>query len=224
MNESLTNWIPDNVIKNCANCMTSFGLLTRKSHCRKCGKIFCKNCIKIIVLNYNQTKFCISCYQKYDKNVEDKINNQIQISNDTNYYEKIIDEKNILINNLKNQLLTKNKNRSINKSHKSTQTDISYLNENVFLQYLKENIDESNLYESMDNDFVSDISDDNKSVNETLSESTNNEMISSTKDIVLQKKLERQKKEEEEYNRKINEILNDNKKDKEHYNYCTLDT
>jgi len=224
MNESLTNWIPDNVIKNCANCMTSFGLLTRKSHCRKCGKIFCKNCIKIIVLNYNQTKFCISCYQKYDKNVEDKINNQIQISNDTNYYEKIIDEKNILINNLKNQLLTKNKNRSINKSHKSTQTDISDLNEDVFLQYLKENIDESNLYESMDNDFISDLSDDNKSVNETLTESTNNEMISSTKDIVLQKKIERQKKEEEEYNRKINEILNDNKKDKEHYNYCTLDT
>ena len=43
MNESLTHWIPDNVIKNCANCMTSFGLLTRKSHCRQCGKIFCKN-------------------------------------------------------------------------------------------------------------------------------------------------------------------------------------
>ena len=85
-------------------------------------------------------------------------------------------------------------NKSINKSNKSTQTDISDLNDNVFLQYLKENIDESNIYESMDNDFVSDISDDNKTVNETLSESTNNEMISSTKDIVLQKKLERQKK------------------------------
>ena len=60
MNESLTNWIPDNVIKNCANCMTSFGLLTRKSHCRKCGKIFCKNCIKIIVLNYKSGKYNVT--------------------------------------------------------------------------------------------------------------------------------------------------------------------
>ena len=141
---------------------------------------------------------------------------------DTNYYEKIIDEKNILINNLKNQLLNKNNNKNI--SHKSTQTDFNEQNDNVFLQYLKENIDESNIYESMDKDFISDLSDDNKSINETLSESTNNEMISSTKDIVLQKKLERQKKQEQEYNRKVNEILNDNRKDKQHYNYCTLDT
>ena len=178
--------------------------------------------MRIIILNYNQTKFCVNCYQKYDKNVEDKIKNEIEISNDTSYYEKIIDEKNILINNLKNQLLNKNNNKNF--SHKSTQTDFNQQNDNIFLQYLKENIDESNFYESMDNDFISDLSDDNKSINETLSESTNNEMISSTKDLVLQKKIERQKLEELEYNRKVNEILNNNRKDKEHYNYCTLDT
>ena len=223
MNKSLTHWIPDNIIKNCANCMCSFGFITRKSHCRQCGKIFCKNCIRNIVLNYNQTKFCISCYEKYDKNIEIKINNEIEISNDTNYYEKIIDEKNILINNLKNQLLNKNNKINKNISHKSTQTDFIEQNDNIILEYLKENIEESNIYESMDNDFISDISDDNKSINESLSESLNNDMISSTKDIVLQRKLERQKLEEKEYNKKVNEILNENNKEKKHYNYCTLD-
>ena len=220
MNKSLQNWIPDNVIKNCANCMCSFGLITRKSHCRKCGKIFCKNCIQIVVLNYNSTKLCISCYQKYDENLEQKKIDEIEISRDTNYYEKIIQEKNILINDLKNQLIKpkiiSNKSKTYDKS---TQTDFISQNDNNFIEYLKENMEESNIYESMDNDFISDISEDN----DTLTESTNNEMISSTKDIVLQRKLEKQKLEEQEYNRKVNEILNENNEEKKHYNYCTLD-
>ena len=48
-------------------------------------------------------------------------------------------------------------------------------------------------------------------------------MISSTKDIVLKKKLDKQKLDELEYNKKINHILSENKKDKKYYNYCTLD-
>lgn len=224
MNKSLQNWIPDNLIKNCANCMCSFGIITRKSHCRNCGKIFCKNCIQIVLINYNHTKLCITCYKKYDENFEQKKNDEIEISKDTNYYEKIIQEKNILINDLKNQLIKPKIISNQKTFNKSTQTDFISQNDNNFIEYLKENIEESNIYESMDNDFISDISDDNKSINETLTDSTNNEMISSTKDIVLQRKLERQKIEEQEYNRKVNEILDDNKKDKEHYNYCTLDT
>ena len=224
MNKSLQNWIPDNLIKNCANCMCSFGLITRKSHCRKCGKIFCKNCIQIVVLNYNPTKLCISCYQKYDENLEQKKIDEIEISKDTNYYEKIIQEKNILINDLKNQLIKPKIISNKKTFNKSTQTDfISQNDNNNFIEYLKENIEESNIYESMDNDFISDISDDNNSINDTLTDSTNNEMISSTKDIVLQRKLERQKLEEQEYNRKVNEILNENNEEKKHYNYCTLD-
>ena len=179
MNKSLQNWIPDNIIKNCANCMCSFGLITRKSHCRKCGKIFCKNCIQIVVINYNSTKLCISCYQQYDENLEQKKNDEIEISRDTNYYEKIIEEKNILINDLKNQLLKpkiiSNKSKTYDKS---TQTDFISENDNNFIEYLKENMEESNIYESMDNEFISDISDDNNSINDTLTDSTNNEMIS----------------------------------------------
>ena len=48
-------------------------------------------------------------------------------------------------------------------------------------------------------------------------------MISSTKDIVLQKKIEKKKLLEDEYNKQVNEILNEKKKDKKYYNYSTLD-
>lgn len=37
-------WIPDQVIHNCGNCRSKFGMFNRKHHCRKCGEIFCKSC------------------------------------------------------------------------------------------------------------------------------------------------------------------------------------
>ncbi|PPR05111.1 hypothetical protein CVT26_012347 [Gymnopilus dilepis] len=39
-------WKPDFLSQSCDSpqCMTSFGFLERKHHCRKCGKIFCGKC------------------------------------------------------------------------------------------------------------------------------------------------------------------------------------
>lgn len=37
-------WVPDHAASNCAKCLTSFGYLTGKHHCRSCGNIFCASC------------------------------------------------------------------------------------------------------------------------------------------------------------------------------------
>lgn len=37
-------WSPDTQCKTCNGCGTTFGLITRKHHCRKCGLIFCGPC------------------------------------------------------------------------------------------------------------------------------------------------------------------------------------
>ncbi len=37
-------WIPDETVTNCYNCNKYFSFLTRKHHCRFCGKIFCGSC------------------------------------------------------------------------------------------------------------------------------------------------------------------------------------
>lgn len=38
------NWMPDTSANTCLNCNSSFTLLTRRHHCRNCGKIFCNEC------------------------------------------------------------------------------------------------------------------------------------------------------------------------------------
>ncbi|ETO34695.1 hypothetical protein RFI_02394 [Reticulomyxa filosa] len=44
-NQSLEeHWAQDKDVLNCSKCNVLFGLIERKHHCRKCGKIFCKNC------------------------------------------------------------------------------------------------------------------------------------------------------------------------------------
>jgi len=37
-------WVPDESVTNCYNCTKYFSFLTRKHHCRFCGKIFCGYC------------------------------------------------------------------------------------------------------------------------------------------------------------------------------------
>lgn len=41
-------WTDDNVTKQCSVdwCDVEFGILKRKSHCRRCGQIFCKDHVK----------------------------------------------------------------------------------------------------------------------------------------------------------------------------------
>lgn len=37
-------WQPDNSVTKCPICNKSFGLLFRRHHCRKCGRVVCSNC------------------------------------------------------------------------------------------------------------------------------------------------------------------------------------
>jgi len=39
-------WQDDASISNCGICKTTFSLLKRKHHCRKCGMIICNDCSK----------------------------------------------------------------------------------------------------------------------------------------------------------------------------------
>tara|TARA_Y100000389_G_scaffold168329_1_gene173927 strand:+ start:3906 stop:5960 length:2055 start_codon:yes stop_codon:yes gene_type:complete len=50
-------WIPNDKIKKCFKCNVEFGLLTRKHHCRICGRIFCSDCSK---WNVKKNEFILS--------------------------------------------------------------------------------------------------------------------------------------------------------------------
>lgn len=39
-----THWHPDNTATNCACCDKGFGLMTRRHHCRFCGRVCCSTC------------------------------------------------------------------------------------------------------------------------------------------------------------------------------------
>ncbi|GME85185.1 unnamed protein product [Ambrosiozyma monospora] len=40
-----SHWKPDSSATKCLNCKTNFTLLRRKHHCRRCGYIFCSDCL-----------------------------------------------------------------------------------------------------------------------------------------------------------------------------------
>ena len=44
--EGAPPWIDDSARDKCALCKTTFGMLTRKHHCRRCGEIVCDKCSK----------------------------------------------------------------------------------------------------------------------------------------------------------------------------------
>jgi len=59
-------WQPDRESFRCNFCKTRFGLLTYKSHCRNCGKVFCRECVsnKIVIpkLQYRDpARVCPEC-------------------------------------------------------------------------------------------------------------------------------------------------------------------
>ncbi|TMW55941.1 hypothetical protein Poli38472_008589 [Pythium oligandrum] len=39
-------WVPDNFSTDCMDCKTSFGFGKRRHHCRVCGLLFCRDCVK----------------------------------------------------------------------------------------------------------------------------------------------------------------------------------
>jgi hypothetical protein len=38
------SWVPDNMFDACMSCDKNFGFLTRRHHCRHCGRLVCKQC------------------------------------------------------------------------------------------------------------------------------------------------------------------------------------
>ena len=73
-------WVPDSRATNCYSCKATFGLITRKHHCRICGRIFCYACsnnseVPVSYLDKwdgASVKMCDECHssQKQAKTVE----------------------------------------------------------------------------------------------------------------------------------------------------------
>jgi lysophospholipase L1-like esterase len=68
-------WEKDEVATSCRNCSTHFGMITRKHHCRSCGKIFCNDCCSAVTfppqygLSKDLHRCCYSCLQTFQKQV-----------------------------------------------------------------------------------------------------------------------------------------------------------
>ena len=103
----MNKWINDSECNQCMKCNKYFHLFKRKHHCRKCGNIFCHNCLEDVVYYGLKTKICITC--KKNKT----------------YYEYLLgqlNKKDHSINYLESLIKKKNKIRTISKTV-STQTD-----------------------------------------------------------------------------------------------------
>ncbi len=53
-------WEKDSAAPNCNDCASSFGVLTRRHHCRVCGKLFCDRCSPKRHL-YHNNRACMKC-------------------------------------------------------------------------------------------------------------------------------------------------------------------
>ncbi|XP_012935914.1 uncharacterized protein LOC101863251 [Aplysia californica] len=58
-------WVPDSAVTSCMVCDAQFGMVTRKHHCRCCGKVICKSCCKKMTLSFmkgDKQRVCVACY------------------------------------------------------------------------------------------------------------------------------------------------------------------
>lgn len=60
------HWTPDNAATACHACKTEFGIMTRRHHCRVCGRVFCDDCTsrRAAAPNYGYTtavRMCDEC-------------------------------------------------------------------------------------------------------------------------------------------------------------------
>lgn len=53
-------WVPANERKSCNVCVSKFGYLSKKHHCRSCGEVTCKSCIVTRSVG-EESKFCKKC-------------------------------------------------------------------------------------------------------------------------------------------------------------------
>ena len=61
-----TNWIADSRAKSCFKCNHEFTFTRRKHHCRKCGMIFCHDCVSRRTIAESTNRICNICQSEYD--------------------------------------------------------------------------------------------------------------------------------------------------------------
>ena len=108
-------WEPDSNNPHCFHCKNKFTTFLRRHHCRKCGKIFCNNCMKRVKIFNTSQIICISCI--------DFLNNSILINYSDLY-------------NLKNELTECRENlleltMSTNNSNENTYTSSNIITYNT---------------------------------------------------------------------------------------------
>lgn len=57
-------WLPDAFSKTCMGCDAAFGLIRRRHHCRRCGRLFCGACSKKRIGNH---RVCDGCFNRVRK-------------------------------------------------------------------------------------------------------------------------------------------------------------
>ena len=61
------NWVEDSKVKSCYRSQHDFSFLRRRHHCRKCGNIFCHECIRKRTIAGVTAKICTTCEELYDQ-------------------------------------------------------------------------------------------------------------------------------------------------------------
>jgi hypothetical protein len=64
-----SEWISDELRSNCQQCKTSFGVVTRKHHCRLCGEVHCEDCAPhraetCLMSKLELKRVCPSCFKR----------------------------------------------------------------------------------------------------------------------------------------------------------------
>jgi hypothetical protein len=66
--EAAPVWVPDSAIKICPKCGDKFGKAKRRHHCRRCGNIYCGDCLtnRIVLPNLGDKPVacCVTCFAK----------------------------------------------------------------------------------------------------------------------------------------------------------------
>lgn len=85
-------WIPDSLAERCYGCHSSFSLVLRRHHCRRCGNVFCDACssarIPLVSAGFFTPvrvceKCCIAARKAHAKMVEEQQQQQQQVQDET---------------------------------------------------------------------------------------------------------------------------------------------
>ena len=88
----MNKWVNDSEYNKCSKCNKYFHLFRRKHHCRKCGCIFCYECLDNVVYYGLKTKICNICKKNktYYEYIIEQLNKK---DNFINYLKKLLENK-----------------------------------------------------------------------------------------------------------------------------------